>query len=118
MRSSHETSLLVALLFKRSNQKRGRISTDTIRRLSQRKHLRSSFIEILKSQLDSLGLILVELERGGYGLIPWSALDGAPAITAKKFLNEDLAKLKKGELDFDDIQDELDGEADIDDDYE
>lgn len=41
-----------------------------------------------------------------------SALDGAPAITAKKYLADDLARLKRGKVDFEDIRRELelDGE--------
>ena len=116
MRTAEETALLVTLLLKRSEQKRARLSENTIRRLSKRKHLRSAFIEMLDKHLDALGIVLVELDRGGYGLIPSSVLDGAPAITAKKHLLGDLAKLKSGKLSFDDIRDELDGDVGLDED--
>lgn len=46
--------------------------------------------------MDDLGIHFVQLERGGFGLIPVRALDGAPAITAKKDLMDEVRKLKKG----------------------
>ena len=116
IRTAEETALLIALLLKRSEQKRARISVATIRRLSKRKHIRGAFVEMLGAQLDSLGVILVELDRGGFGLIPSSLLDGAPAITAKKYLTTDLGKLRQGSTDFDDIRKELDEDIGLDED--
>jgi len=116
IRTSEETALLVALLLKRSEQKRARISVATIRRLSKRKHIRGAFVEMLDAQLDSLGIILVELDRGGFGLIPSSLLDGAPAITVKRYLASDLADLRRGTTSFDDIREELDDDVGLDDD--
>ena len=116
MRTVDETALLIALLLKRSEQRRARLSENTIRRLSKRKHLRGAFIEMLDMHLDALGIVLVELDRGGYGLIPSSVLDGAPAITAKKYLLQDLGQLKSGLLSFDQIRDELDVDMELDED--
>jgi hypothetical protein len=110
VRTPEHTALLVALLLKRSELKRGRISGSTIRRLSKRTQLRRVFMGRLQEQLDDLGLILVELERGGYGVMASAALEGAPAITAKKYLKEDLERLKNQETNFDDIRDELSGD--------
>lgn len=103
MRTSEETALLIVLLFRRSGQKRARISVDTLRRLSKRRHIRSAFLGKVEESLDDLGLILVELERGGYGLLPLSALDGAPPITAKRYLQDEL----RGAIDFEAIRKEL-----------
>lgn len=114
IRTPEETALLLALLLKRSEQKRARISVATIRRLSKRKHVRAAFVEMLDAELDSLGVILVELDRGGFGLIPSSLLDGAPAITAKKYLTSDLAELRKGASSFDDIREELTDDVGLD----
>lgn len=116
MRTSRESALLLALLFKRSEKTRVRLSTVTVKKLSKRKHLRTAFIEKLTDQLDDIGLVLIELERGGFGLIPASALNGAPSVTAKKYLIEDLKKLRSGKLTFDDILNELAPEVDADDD--
>ncbi|MDO9215199.1 MAG: hypothetical protein Q8Q54_16230 [Methylococcales bacterium] len=116
MRTPFQTAILIALLFKRSEKSRARISKLTIKNLSKRKLLRSVFIEMLTDELDSLGIIFIELERDGFGLISASALNGAPAITAKKFLIDDLKKLRRKEINFDDILNELDGSEDSDED--
>lgn len=49
----------------------------------------------------------VSLETGGYGLIPSAALSGAPAISAKKYMIEDLEKLKKNPAHWDRMRAEL-----------
>jgi len=97
--TTEETAILVALLLKRSGQKRARLSENTIRVLSRRNTLRDAFKERLRIELDDIGLHLVQLERGGFGIIPINALDGAPAITAKKYLLDDLKKLRKSDGD-------------------
>jgi hypothetical protein len=107
MRTAYETALLTALLFKRSNQKRIRVSLDTIRHLSERTTIRLSFIRMLLDNLDTLGLIMIENSRGGYSIIRSNLLDGAPIATAKKYLLDDLNKLKNGKIHFKDIEEEL-----------
>jgi hypothetical protein len=67
-----------------------------VRILSRRRPLRDVFKEKLRAELDDLGIHLVQLERGGFGLIPTRALDGAPAITAKKYVLDEVKKVKKG----------------------
>jgi hypothetical protein len=118
MKTAEETALLMALLLKRSEQTRARISEATIRKLSGRRHIRSAFISMLLQHLDDLGLNMSELDRGGYGLIKASVLEGAPAVTAKKHLLEVLAKLDQGKMDFDDVREELQEELDDPDDDE
>lgn len=110
MRTAEETALLLALLLKRSEQTRARISEATIRKLSQRRHIRSGFVTMLLQHLDDLGLNMSELARGGYGLIKASVLEGAPAVSAKKHLPEILSKLEHGRMDFDEIRRALEGE--------
>src|SRR5258708_3336893 len=95
--SAEQTAVLVATLLKRSERRRARVSDKTIRVLSRRRTLRDAFKERLRAELDDIGIHLVELERGGFGIIPINALDGAPAITAKKYMPEELKKLKKGD---------------------
>jgi hypothetical protein len=96
-RSAEQTAILVAVLLKRSEQRRARVSDKTIRRLSKRRTLRDAFKERLRAELDDVGIHLVELERGGFGVIPINALDGAPAITAKKYLPDEMRKLRTGD---------------------
>ena len=81
--SAEATALLVALLFKRGGQKRARVSEKTVRVLSKRQRLRRSFVGAVQQHLEDLGLILVDLDRGGFGILPSSGLEGAPALTAK-----------------------------------
>lgn len=107
MRTVEETALLLALLLKRSEQTRARISEATIRKVAGRRHLRGAFVNMLKDQLDVLGLSMSELDRDGYGLIRASILEGAPPVTAKKHIADVLAKLRQGKLDFDKVREEL-----------
>lgn len=108
MRTSEETALLIALLFKRSQQRQARLSVDTIRCLSRRKHIRSAFLGILAGHLDDLGLILMEIDGGGFGVIASDALSSAPVITVKEYLRDEIDKLNRGEIDLNGVRDQLD----------
>ncbi|MBI2218587.1 MAG: hypothetical protein HYU51_14960 [Candidatus Rokubacteria bacterium] len=110
MRTAEETAILTALLLKRANEKRARVSTKTIRRLSQRRTIRRAFLDMLEQHLDDLGVILIELDRGGYGLIAASTLDGARAVTAKKFLSKELSALRDKAINFDRLRLEVEEE--------
>jgi hypothetical protein len=83
--TAEETALLITQTMRRSGLKRARISEKTIKLLSKRTHLRSAFLELLKGHLEDIGLLLVEIDTGGYGLIYYSTLNGAQPITAKKY---------------------------------
>ncbi|HEX2238016.1 MAG TPA: hypothetical protein VHJ19_06615 [Gammaproteobacteria bacterium] len=107
MRTAEETALLVALLFKRSGQQQVQLGIDTIRCLSRRKHIRGAFLRLLGEHLDDLGLVMMEIDGGGFGLIAASALSGAPAVRAKDYLRNDLDRLNEGQIDFNDIRAEL-----------
>jgi len=95
--NAEQTAVLIATLLHRSGERRARISERTVRILSRRRPLRDVFKEKLRDELDDLGIHFVQLERGGFGLIPAKALDGAPAITAKKYLSAEVTKLKKAD---------------------
>jgi hypothetical protein len=95
IRTPEETAILVAILLKRSLKKRARVSEKTLRRLSKRTHLRHAFLDMLEEYLDMVGITMVQLDRGGYALLPSSALNGAPAITAKRYLENDLRLLNR-----------------------
>jgi hypothetical protein len=111
MRTAEQTALLIALLFKRSEQCQARLNMDTVRSLSRRRHIRSAFVTMLAGYLEDLGLILMEIDGDGYGLLASNVLAGAPTVTAKKYLADDLDKLDHGEIDFHGICDELGREA-------
>jgi len=106
-RTAEETAILLALLFTRSKAKRARVSEKTVRHLSKRTHLRTVFLDKLREALDEIDLHFIELGRGGFGIIPISALDGAQAIMARQYLVEDLKKLKQGKKGFDDFRAEV-----------
>jgi hypothetical protein len=110
-RTIEETALLLALLLKRGGGTRGRVSEVTVRKLGNRSHLRSAFKEDLRKELDDLGLLFVEIERGGFGLQRHTTLNGAPALTAKRYLADDLRDLDKGRVDFDEIRQEVESES-------
>lgn len=93
-RSAEEVALLLYKLLENSGQKRGRVSDTTIRLLSKRTLLRHKFLEDLTSHLEEIGIILSELHRGGFGMMYASLLEGAPAITAKKYMKNELVLLK------------------------
>lgn len=109
-RSDKETALLIALMFKKSGLKRARISDNTLRYISNRSTIRTVFRESVREWLDDLGLIYIEIPRG-YALLPIDALSGAPPVTAKKYLLDDLKALESGDLNFEDIEDELNPQA-------
>lgn len=95
MRTTEDTALLVKLLLYRSDQKRARISEKTIKLLARRQRLKAGFVRDLQDRLDDAGLMLVELSSGGFGLITSASLEGAPTVTAKKYLKDDLARVRK-----------------------
>jgi hypothetical protein len=98
-------------MLKRSGQARARVSEATIRRISQRRHIRAAFVGILLQHLSDLGLNMSELDRGGYGLIRASVLEGAPPVTAKKYIKDVLSKLEEDKIDFDMVRRELEDDV-------
>lgn len=93
-RTPDETAVLLALLLVRSEQKRARVSEKTIRRLAKRKRLRAAFITMLRHYLEDRALVMIELDDGSWGLMPSKGLQGAPAITAGRYMVDDLKELK------------------------
>ena len=88
-KTPEETALLVALLLKRAQQKRARISVATLNFLSGRDRIRSPFIARVQEALSyDAGIMMQELNRGGFGLILTESLTGAPAITPNVYLPE------------------------------
>lgn len=94
-RTPDETAVLIARLVMHSGQKRGRISERTIRKVAKRRRLRGAFLGMLREHLEDRALVMIELDDGSWGLMPSKGLQGAPTITAKRFLTEDLEELKK-----------------------
>lgn len=99
MLPAREAALLIALLLKRSEQRRARISEKTLKRISQRTRLRSAFVQDVADELADLEILLVELNRGGYGILPASAMESAPAIHARDHILAEVRAARRGELD-------------------
>jgi len=112
-RTARHTALLVALLLKRSDKRLIRFSDKTLKRLSERDRLRSAFVVDVQLEAMNVGVVIVELNRGGFGAQWASPLEGAPSVTAKALIP--LAERKK--LKEDAIVEELDLPA-VDDDDE
>jgi hypothetical protein len=104
-----ETATLLALLFKKAGLNRARISRKTIKLLAYRVNLRSAFVLSVSVELSSnYGLYLIELDSGGFGIVPARSLEAAKPVTAKRYLTDILEELKYGkDLDFEEIEEEL-----------
>ncbi|MCB2385576.1 hypothetical protein [Thalassolituus alkanivorans] len=118
-RSSYETAVLVALALKRFERTRVRLSGIRLKKISGRKQLRSVFVQAVIEELNDMGVLMIELENGGFGLTYASVLEGAPALPVARAIGSELRDLRSGELSLSDIESELfqsDGEDDDDDD--
>jgi len=88
MRTPDQTALFIAVMLRRSGERRARMSEKTLRLVAQRKKLRSAFVYSVMEVLQrDIGICMTELDSGGYGLIYVKSLEAAKAITAKKFLD-------------------------------
>lgn len=69
-------------------------------------------MSMVRQEVEDLGLFMIELESGGWGVMPSKGLQGAPAITAKKHISDTLAELKKRPTKvFESIRDELEDDV-------
>lgn len=90
LRTVQQTALLLAVLLKRSDQNRIRVSNKTVVELRGGK-LYAAFVVSLRTELEDLGVCLAELDRGGFGLLKISSLEGAKPVTPEKvFTSEEL----------------------------
>lgn len=86
-RSYDHVALILAALLRESGKSRLRISDKTFRKASGRPStIRRALVEGVEGWLADFGVMLVELERGGYALVASSALEGAPSATLAKTL--------------------------------
>ncbi|WP_404991844.1 hypothetical protein [Cupriavidus pauculus] len=90
-------ALRLAVLLKRSDKTRARVSEKTLRILSGRSTLRDSFVIGVRNALEDLSVVSVRLDRGGFALIATSALEGAPPALVKNLM-PDFKKLPDDKL--------------------
>jgi len=104
-------ALAIAIMFKRSGKSRARITEKTFRLIAKRRfRLHESFMSNFRSGIEDLDVIAIPLDRRGFGLIPRSALEGAPLIKAADLLERELPNIKKGQIDEAALWSELDSE--------
>lgn len=84
--SAGRVALRLAILLKRTQKTRARISEKTFKILAERATLRDAFIVSTRNELEDLGVVSFRLERGGFALIAASALEGAPQALVKKIM--------------------------------
>ncbi len=90
--SPETVALRLAVLLKRTEKTRARVSDRTLRILSGRTTLRDAFVISIRSTLEEYGVVAVRLDRGGFALIATSALEGAPPALVKNLM-PDFKKL-------------------------
>jgi len=95
--SVETVALRLAVLLKRTEKTRARVSEKTLRILSGRTTLRDSFVVSIRNALEDFGVVSVRLDRGGFALIATSALEGAPPALVKNLM-PDFKKLSDDKL--------------------
>ncbi|MES2130430.1 MAG: hypothetical protein V4463_24425 [Pseudomonadota bacterium] len=105
--SAKQVALLTAVLLKRSDKTRARVSEKTIKNLAGRTTLRTAFVADLRKWLEDFGVLLVQLDRGGFALTSIASLEGAPTILSKNYVLEERRALIAGSLGEDKLLDEL-----------
>lgn len=80
-RSAEETAILLAILLKRSEKTRARISVKTVQELSNHKKILPFFFSQLQRHLEHYGYLIGHLNAGGFGVIKIRALEGARPVT-------------------------------------
>lgn len=88
-RSPHETAILLAVVLKRHGSNRARISEKAVCLIANRPRIRATFVVALKQSLEDFGIILAELERGGFGLMYSESLSGAKCAGWLSLLTSD-----------------------------
>ena len=111
-----EVALLMAVMLKRAEKTRARVSEKTVKTMAGRSALRDAFVFELRQSLEDYGVLLVRLDRGGFALVAISALEGAPTVVAKEHVSEERRALREGTLDTRAMLEELGLSADAEDD--
>jgi hypothetical protein len=95
--STETVALRLAVMLKRLNKARARVSEKTFRIVSGRKTFREAFIVGVRDAAEDVGVLFVRLDRGGFALIAISSLEGAPPAQVKNLM-PDFKKLSDDAL--------------------
>ncbi len=115
--SSEDAALLIAALLHRSGKTRARISDQTLKVISKRKRLKTAFRSEVVEWAEEFGVVMYPLDRGGYGLLSASSLEGATPLRSNQYISSELRDFRKnGAIDRDAIYAELGFEVEEDED--
>ena len=97
-----DTAVMLVAMVRRVGGKRGdgtrwRISSKTIRTLSQRAALRDAFMEDVEEELNNIGFTLIWLPDGSYGLIKSASFDSWPLISMRDRLAKEMKAISKSD---------------------
>ncbi len=93
--SAEDAALLIATMLHRSGKTRARMSDQTLKVISKRKRLKTAFRKEVVDWAEEFGVILYPLDRGGYGLLSASSLEGATPLRSGAHIKAELAAFKK-----------------------
>lgn len=98
----YDTAVMLVAMVRRVGGKRGdgtrwRISSKTIRTVSQRAALRDAFMEDVEEELNNIGFTLIWLPDGSYGLIKSASFDSWPLISMRDRLAKEMKAISKGD---------------------
>ena len=88
LRSANEVAILVALMMKRTNYTRAKISNKTISELYGGR-LRAPFIVAMFEHCAEYGYAMMELDFGGFGVFRICSLAGTKSLTTGKFVSDE-----------------------------
>lgn len=115
--SSEDAALLIATMLHRSGKTRARISDQTLKVISKRKRLKTAFRTEVVEWAEEFGVIMYPLDRGGYGLLSASSMEGAPPLRSGAYISAELSAYKKtGTIDHNALYVELGFEVEEEDD--
>ncbi|MBB3521012.1 MULTISPECIES: hypothetical protein [Rhizobium] len=107
--SSADTALLLATMLHRSERTRARISDQTLKTVSRRTTLKAAFRTSVVEWAAEFGLLMYPLEqRGGYGLLKATTLEGATPLRAGQLVSAEMRAFRTtGSIDQDALYTEL-----------
>lgn len=109
-----QAALLLAIMVTRSEQTRARVSAKTLKVISHRERLHSSFVQDVRDDLEvNYRLIMFEIDSGGYGIVAAKAVEAAKPLTAKKWISEvERSSIRNGIVDWERLEAEIPNDID------
>jgi hypothetical protein len=89
MNTPNQTATLIAVAFLRSKQLRARLSNKSLQRLAGSPFTGGAYLVQVMQDIAVFGIVMAEIETGGFGLLYTRALCGAKSMPASNFLTEE-----------------------------